>query len=160
MHTTTPTPAQDTTTTAPEPAARDIGPAGTLARVGSGASLLWLAVEIGDPAMWHWAVGLVGLPLATVVVMRLLRRSGAPPARWTGPVGYLVNVLIAIVLYSTVGQAALVFYGAAMFLSAGRGYAGCEVLAYSNALLGRQDEIGCPPFSPIDAVERRVTLRP
>jgi hypothetical protein len=43
-------------------------------------------------------------------------------------------------------DAALVFYGALMLLAAVRGYAGCEVLAVSNWLLGRDDQIGCMPF--------------
>ena len=51
---------------------------------------------------------------------------------------------------------ALIFYGAALLLAAARGYAGCEVLAFSNALRRRGDEIGCAVFSPIDAIERNV----
>ena len=50
--------------------------------------------------------------------------------------------------------AALVFYGASMLLAAMRGYGGCEVLAVSNWLLRRDDQIGCMVLSPIDHLER------
>ena len=53
-------------------------------------------------------------------------------------------------------DAALLFYGASMLLSAARGYAGCEVLAVSNWLLRRDDQVGCLVFSPIDQLERRA----
>jgi hypothetical protein len=42
-----------------------------------------------------------------------------------------------------------------MLLAAIRGYAGCEVLAVSNWLLRRDDQVGCVIFTPIDVVERR-----
>jgi hypothetical protein len=53
-------------------------------------------------------------------------------------------------------DAALLFYGASMLLAAARGYAGCEVLAVSNWLLRRDDQVGCLVFSPIDGLERRA----
>jgi hypothetical protein len=49
---------------------------------------------------------------------------------------------------SVTSDAALLFYGASMLLAAARGYAGCEVLALSNWLLRREDQIGCPVFAP------------
>ncbi|MGH8878635.1 MAG: hypothetical protein ACRD0P_15040, partial [Stackebrandtia sp.] len=57
---------------------------------------------------------------------------------------------------SVASDAALLFYGASMLLAALRGYAGCEVLAVSNRLLRRDDQIGCILFAPIDHVERRA----
>jgi len=42
-----------------------------------------------------------------------------------------------------------------MLLAAVRGYAGCEVLATSNWLLNRDDQIGCLVLSPVDELERR-----
>ena len=44
---------------------------------------------------------------------------------------------------------------ASMLLAALRGYAGCEVLAVSNWLLRRDDQVGCAVFWPIDQLERR-----
>jgi hypothetical protein len=42
-----------------------------------------------------------------------------------------------------------------MLLAAGRGYAACEVLAASNWVLGRDDQVGCLLFWPIDHAERQ-----
>lgn len=60
-------------------------------------------------------------------------------------------------------DAALLFYGASMLVAAVRGTAGCEVLAVSNWLLHRDDQIGCALFWPIDHTEasrRPPTARP
>jgi hypothetical protein len=46
-----------------------------------------------------------------------------------------------------------------MLLAALRGYAGCEVLAISNWLLRRDDQVGCLVLSPIDELERRRRQR-
>jgi hypothetical protein len=43
-----------------------------------------------------------------------------------------------------------------MLLAALRGYAGCEVLAVSNWLLRRDDQVGCVVFWPIDQFERHL----
>jgi hypothetical protein len=51
------------------------------------------------------------------------------------------------------GDAALIFYGASMLLPAARGYAECEVLAVSNWLLRRCDQVGCVLFAPVDQLE-------
>ncbi len=40
-----------------------------------------------------------------------------------------------------------------MLLAAVRGYAGCEVLAVSNWLLGRDDQLGRLVLSPIDRLD-------
>lgn len=53
-------------------------------------------------------------------------------------------------------QATLLFYGTAMIAAAVYGYAGCELFAFANRINGRDDEIGCAVFSPIDAVEAHV----
>lgn len=86
--------------------------------------------------------------------------------RATGPIANLANVAVFLALYltsdfapalSATSDAALLFYGASMLLAAVRGYAGCEVLAVSNWLLGRDDQIGCLLFWPVDHAERRRT---
>ncbi len=41
-----------------------------------------------------------------------------------------------------------------MLIAAARGYAGCEVLAVSNWVLARDDQVGCALFAPVDLVER------
>ncbi|HXA42184.1 MAG TPA: hypothetical protein VNV65_04620 [Candidatus Solibacter sp.] len=95
-------------------------------------------------------------------------RARNTPARLvaTGPVATAVNILLFVALvltplYATplafTSGAALIFYGGSMLLAALRGYAGCEVLAISNWVLRRDDEIGCLVLSPIDRLE--ATLR-
>jgi len=79
-------------------------------------------------------------------------------------VANVLHVVLFLALYltpayapvlSVTSDAALLFYGASMLLAALRGYAGCEVLAVSNWLLGRDDQVGCLLFWPIDHAERR-----
>jgi hypothetical protein len=95
--------------------------------------------------------------------------------RRIGPIGTTARIIVGILLanvavflaldltpdyapaLSITGDAALLFYGASMLLAAVRGYAGCEVLAVSNWLLRRDDQIGCLLFWPIDHAERRRT---
>ena len=83
------------------------------------------------------------------------------PLRATGPVAHTVNVAAFVVLYvlEPTSDAALLFYGASMWLAAVRGYAGCEVLAVSNWLLHRDDQVGCAVFWPIDQLEQRRAAR-
>jgi hypothetical protein len=49
--------------------------------------------------------------------------------------------------------ATLVFLGSAMLFAAARGAGGCEILALSNWLLRRDDQIGCPLFWPVDTYD-------
>lgn len=152
----------DTRTLIPEPPTRtpargrQIGPIGTIARLAGGAGFLSLAIDVGHPSPWHWALGGIALPVASVAIMWLLRH-GAPSVRWTGPGGYLANIGIGAIVYVLSFPTAMIFYGTAMLLAAARGYAGCEVLAFSNAVLGRDDQVGCPVYSPIDAIEGAAT---
>ena len=111
---------------------RAIGPLGTTARV---------------------LVG--GLLLGSVTWGHLTR--GLHPSAWL----LALNVAVFVVLYllEPTSDAALLFYGASMWLAAARGYAGCEVLAVSNWLLRRDDQIGCAVFWPIDQLEQHRTAR-
>lgn len=144
----------DTPTQAPA-GGRQIGPVGTVSRLAGGAGFLSLAIEFGQPSLGHWALGGVALPVASVAIMWLLRR-GAPSVRWTGLGGYLANIGIGAVVFVLSFSTGMIFYGTAMLLAAARGYAGCEVLAFSNAVLGRDDQVGCPVYSPIDAIEAQA----
>ncbi len=49
---------------------------------------------------------------------------------------------------------AFLFYGTTLVLAAVAGTAGCEMLAVSNTMRGRDDEIGCALFLPIDTLDR------
>ena len=141
----------------PRPA---IGPMGTMARVVVG------CIIVGDVIYGHvtgtfrpapWILGLVGFPGFILVVQAMRARHDPRPLKATGPLAQVLNIMAFVALYVTpaTSDAALLFYGASMLLAAARGYAGCEVLAVSNWLLRRHDQIGCLLFAPVDRVERR-----
>jgi hypothetical protein len=44
-----------------------------------------------------------------------------------------------------------------LLVAAWRRKPGCEVTALSNCIRRRDDQIGCPTFSPIDELEARLT---
>ena len=138
-----------------------IGPAGRVARLVVGLSLIALALFWRDP---DWQDAVLGLIVAPAVVLGLMvwRARRAPePLRAIGPVGHVVNLAIAIPLFllpATAG-AAFLFYGASMLLAAARGNGGCEVTAFSNAVLGRDDQVGCALFAPVDVAEETRAQR-
>ncbi len=109
-------------------------------------------------------LGLVGFPAVLLAWQWLRARRSRLRLQATGPLGHALNPAVFLALYLApwyapalwfASDAALVFYGTSMVLAALRGYAGCEVLAVSNWLLGRNDQVGCVVFSPIDRLERR-----
>ena len=105
----------------------------------------------------------MGFPALLVAGQWLRARRTPTPLRATGPVAHALNVALFVVLYllEPTSDAALLFYGASMWLAALRGYAGCEVLAASNWLLRRDDQVGCAVFWPVDQLEHhRTTRRP
>jgi hypothetical protein len=143
---------------------RSIGPVGTTARVLVGglllASVTWGHLTRGfHPSAW--LLGLVGFPALLVAGQWLRARRTPTPLRAIGPVAHALNVAVFVVLYlpEPTSDAALLCYGASMWLAAARGYAGCEVLAVSNWLLRRDDQIGCALFWPIDQLEHHRTMR-
>jgi hypothetical protein len=141
---------------------RRIGPVGTVVRLLVGLVMVWQLVQVdGDFPLWSWILGLVGFPAVLLSWQRW--RIGRRPSRLqaTGPLAHVINIGIFLVLYSieATSDAALVFYGTSMLLAALRGYAGCEVLAVSNWLLRRDDQIGCLLFSPVDMAETQVVRR-
>lgn len=144
---------------------RSIGAWGTAARVLLGVLMVG-SVVLGhvsagfDP--WAWVLGLVGFPLSVLAWQRW--RANRHPRRLqaTGPLAHLVNIAVFVALYltpsyapalSVTSDAALLFYGTSMLLAAARGYAGCEVLAVSNWVLRRDDQIGCMLLWPVDTAE-------
>jgi hypothetical protein len=149
------------------PTSRGVGVWGTAARVVVGLALAG-SVLFGHAARgWHpvaWLLGLLVFP-GLVFVGQWWRGGRNPaPLQAVGPVGHALNLAAFLGLYLTwwyapavdvLSDAALLFYGTSMLVAAVRGYAGCEVLAVSNWLLRRNDQIGCAPFWPIDALEAR-----
>ena len=155
---------------------RQIGIIGTSARVVLGSVFVAIGMVGGKVILnhGHWqtgfnllsvALGLVVLPAVPVLWQWLRSRSTPTRFEATGPLAAMINIalLFALVLtpwyapsLSFTSGAALIFYGASMLLAAMRGYGGCEVLAVSNWLLRRDDQVGCLVLSPIDHLERTL----
>lgn len=140
---------------------RDIGPVGTAARILLGGYMVGSVIAAGlDPL--EWALGLVALPAVLLGWQWLRTRRTARRLVATGPVGHTLTIAVFLALDLTpdyasalaiTSDAALIFFGVSMLLAAARGYAGCEVLAVSNWLLRRDDQVGCVVFAPIDHAE-------
>jgi hypothetical protein len=155
---------------------RHIGTIGTVARVVIGFFMLLYGLTGGRVEVMHGnirtgfdpssvAIGVVAFPAVLLVWQWLRARTSPTPYEATGPLATTVNIVVFIALVLTplyarplsfTSNAALVFYGASMLLAAARGYRGCEVLAISNWILRRDDQIGCLVLSPIDDYERRL----
>jgi hypothetical protein len=140
---------------------RRIGPYGTAARALGGLGLLFVAGS-ADGLPWDvgWydpVVGLVALPGVVLALGFLARRRGLGPLRYTGPVAHVLNcaLIVALLVNPYTAGGATLFYAATMLLAAWRGQPGCEVTLVSNAVLRRDDQVGCPLFFAIDAAESR-----
>ncbi len=146
---------------------REIGPAGTGLRVTVALGLLYLA-GCADARSWTvaWldvALGLVALPALTVLLAVAANRRDIAPVRFTGPLGHALNcaLIVALVANPYTSGAAALFYATTIFVAAWRGQPGCELTVVPNWLVRRDDQVGCPVFWPIDALEaRHQTARP
>jgi hypothetical protein len=141
---------------------RRIGPIGTVTRLLAAGGLLYLAFFDGTSWGLEWydaAVGLGVLPAAVIAFGLGARRYAGGPVRFTGSAGTTANCLVLIGLGVnpyTAGGAAL-FYGATLVVAAWRALPGCEATVLPNLILGRDDQVGCPIFSPIDEAEARLS---
>jgi hypothetical protein len=135
-----------------------LGGWGTLARVAVGLLSIYLALFWRDPEWTDAALGLVVMPAVVVAGVLLWTRRRPAPIRATGPIGHLVNLAVLIPLFSlpATAGASFLFYGASMLVAAARRTGGCEVTAISNALLKRDDDVGCPLFAPLDFADARL----
>jgi hypothetical protein len=59
-------------------------------------------------------------------------------------------VAIPLLFLSAISGGALLFYGGSILLAAADRNAGCEVTAFSNAVLGRHDQVGRALFGAVD----------
>ncbi|TAN33917.1 hypothetical protein EPN29_04600 [bacterium] len=109
-------------------------------------------------------LGAAVFPAALLTVQWVRARRDPSRFQATGLWGTALNMLVFLALFLTpwyarplafTSDAALIFYGASMLLAASRGYGGCEVLAISNWVLGRDDQVGCFVLGPVDYAERR-----
>ena len=151
---------------------RAIGPIGTGVRLVAGLLLVGnvaygqLVTHNVRPATW--ALGLLGFP--ALMLTWHLWRIRRDPARFSyaSPLSFALGALLFLALYltwwyapalSVTSDAALIFFGGTMLLTALRGYAGCEILTPSNWFLRRDDQIACAVFEPFDALDRRRARR-
>jgi hypothetical protein len=145
---------------------RRIGPIGSASRVLAGLALLYLAVSDGGRLSWdlRWyevAIGLVVLPAVLVAIGLAGSRFVGSSVRFTGPLALAVNAALGVALLAnqyTAGGAAL-FVGTTLVFAAWRAQPGCELTVLPNAILRRDDEIGCFVFTPIDEAEARLVSR-
>lgn len=147
---------------------RRIGAVGTAARVLLGSYMVISVIHgqsSGRFSALSWLVGLMVLPALLVGWQWARSRRTVQPLDATGPVGHVLTVAAFVALWLTpqyappvwfLSDAAVLFFGSSMLVAALRGYGGCEVLAVSNWLLRRDDQVGCLVFAPIDHLENRT----
>ena len=158
---------------------RQIGSIGTTVRVVLGLALLAYGLSGGKIVVSHGQLqfgfeplglilGVVVLPAVLLIGQSLRARRDPTRLEETGAVGTAINMAIFFALFLTpwyaprlsfTSDAASIFYGASMLLAALRGYGGCEVLAMSNWVLRRDDQVGCLVLGPVDLAERRLSQR-
>lgn len=146
---------------------KEIGPLGSVARFGLGLSLVG-SVVYGQLATRFapapWVLGVLGFSaLALAWHWWRIHRHPAP-FRDTSILSFVLSVALPLALYFTwwyapafsfASDAILIFVGLSLILAALRSYAGCEMLAFSNWLLHRRDQLACAIFTPIDSLERQ-----
>src|ERR671919_597317 len=145
---------------------RRIGPIGTASRLLAGLALLYLVLSDGGRLSWdlRWyevALGLGVFPSVMLGIGLAARRFAGAPIRFTGALGLAVNAALGVALFAkqyTAGGAAL-FVGTTLIVAAWLAQPGCELSVLSNAILRRDDQIGCFVFTPIDELERRLSAR-
>lgn len=143
---------------------RAIGPWGTTARIAAAAgAFAWaLAVPHNHPLgdipgtgvlWWNLLLGLVLVPGAITVALRLRGRDAAPLR--AGHAAQCLTVFAFFAVAQVLPVAMLVALGANFVVQVVRGDGGCEFLAIPNWLLHRRDRLFCLVFTPIDAFEAR-----
>ena len=150
------TPTQANTVGHPMP--RAIGPAGIAARVAVGITLVALALIWRTPHWLDFLLGLVVLPGVAIGLLAWRARHNPATLNATGPAGHVANAIVfapLFILPATAGGAML-FYGSSMLVAAARRSGGCEVTVIANTALGRDDQVGCILFAPIDLTESAI----
>jgi hypothetical protein len=147
---------------------RQIGPIGTAARLLGGGLAVAVPIALDGFSWLEAGIALVALPLIAAVaaplVTALYRRLLPDLLRMRhaicSPLGCTLIAVLAganaavVTPTSANGNVTIwVWLGVSMLLSAARGYGGCEVLANSNLITGRRDQIGCLLYTPIDRAE-------
>ncbi len=134
---------------------RAIGPIGTSVRLLLGIGAFVSAFFPVRPYGWQVALGLVGIPAVFMAWQLLRSRRDPEPARQPG-LGVVVSIVLGVALLGPepIRPEALLFLGVSLLVAGIQGYAGCEITAIGNWLLGRDDQVGCVLLLPVDAAER------
>jgi hypothetical protein len=152
--------------------ARAIGPLGTITRVAGGLIAIAVPIALSGIGWWDVAAALVAIPLITLALSALVtacykrfapatvsRRYSICSPQACVLVAGIIGVAIALDALTPVSEIAIwTFFGVSMLVAALRGYAGCEVLAIPNAITGREDQIGCILYTPIDRAEAKRSV--
>ncbi len=144
---------------------RAMGPVGTAARIGLAlfVGIVFYRVTSSGELQWHTPVlGLVVFQAITLLVFMTWQRVRRTPIQGNGPWGTIINhvIIFGLVAVPFTSLAAGLFYGSSVLLAVVRDYKGCEVVAISNTLLRRHDEVGCFLFTPADALDSRLARKP
>jgi hypothetical protein len=150
---------------------RPIGVIGTAARLVLGYVLVG-SVVYGQLSSHYtpaaWALGLIGFPALALAWHGWRMRRNPAPFHDASPLSFLLSSALPLALYftwwyapafSVTSDATLLFVGGSLMLAAFRAEAGCELLALSNCLLRRNDQLACAVFTPIDFLEQRHSRR-
>jgi hypothetical protein len=129
-----------------------------------GLGLLYLGLADGASwgLAWHEALlGFVAFPAVMLVFGLGARLLAEGPVRFDGPGGIAANtaVIAGLFVFDYTASGAALFYGTTLLVAAWRAQPGCEATVLSNWILGRDDQIGCPTFTPIDDAEARLRDR-
>lgn len=141
---------------------RAIGPLGTLTRFGLSIALVSLAttgVLSNGVSPSDGILGLVVFPASLLLLAAARLRFTRASLRESNLLTFCLNFAIGFALFAVTPDAFALFIALSLGVAAVRGYAGCEVLAVSNWLLRRDDEVGCVIFTPIDSAERMLSER-
>lgn len=165
-------PAASASTTA---SPRQIGPIGTVSRIVAGLLLLAFPVVTHGIGAWDVAAALIAFPLIASALHSLIsaaydrylagwitRRTTARSTRaWLinlSVLGLIIAIATGMTFVTPVDAGAIwLFFGASLLIVAARGDAGCEVLAFVNAIAGHRDTTGCVAFAPVDSLEAKLT---
>ncbi len=144
---------------------RAMGPIGTAARIGLALFVAFASYQVWSAGelQWHTPVlGFAVFPAITMLVAMTWQRVRHTPIPGNGPWGVVINhaIIFGLVAVPYTSLAAGIFYGASALLAAVRDYKGCEVVAISNTLLRRHDEVGCFLVTPADALDSWLTRKP
>ena len=144
---------------------RAIGPIGTIARIGLALFVGFAFYQVWSAGDLRWYTPVLGLavfPAVTVLVVMTWQRVRQTPIHGNGPLGTVINhaIIFGLIAVPFTSLAAGLFYAASALLAVVRDYKGCEVVAISNTLLRRHDEVGCFLFTPADALDSRLTRKP